>query len=100
MLGSRYGYYTTNEAQAYEIDSMVEFAYEITHNMLEFTVGKGEGQFEDEDAGKRFISMWAELSNGINRRLGRTRKKYAAGTDTITIADFACGAPYYMFINN
>ena len=79
---------------------MVEFSTDITQKMLEFIVGKGEEQFEDEDTGKHFISLWEELSNGINRRLSKTRKKYAAGTDTITIADFACGAPYYMFINN
>ena len=54
----------------------------------------------DDEIVKAFLADWESLGSLINNRLKEHKQKFVAGTQTPTIADFACGSPYFQFLNN
>ena len=93
MLGIRLGYYPEDPMTAWRVDSLVDF--------MEDNLGKcngwifpaatgGQVDMTKEDAW--FADYWDKVIPVMEARLAEHGKKYVAGTDTPTIADFKCFA--------
>mmetsp|Transcript_36908 Transcript_36908/g.48503 ORF Transcript_36908/g.48503 Transcript_36908/m.48503 type:complete len:202 (+) Transcript_36908:24-629(+) len=88
MLGIRLGYYTEDPDVAYQIDSMCDFiedvvdiyfAYQLPHLVFKRDLG-------DEDTW--FSKFWDRYLGVMEARLSDHGKKFIAGTERPTIADF------------
>ena len=93
MLGIRLGYYTEDPMVAYQIDSIVDFAEDLLgkcNGWIFPAVTGGQIDMTKEDAW--FENYWKKLLPVMEARLAEHGKKYIAGTDRPTIADFKCFA--------
>lgn len=93
MLGIRFGYYTDDPMVAYKIDSIVDFAEDLfgkCNGWLLPAVLGGEIDMSKED--EWFDNYWKKLLPVLEARLSEHSKKFIAGTDRPTIADFKCFA--------
>ena len=99
MLGIRHGYYTEDAIIAWEIDSIIDYSQGIYSKLSNFASVSMSESVNDTVA-KAFLYEWKKFGKTINQRLVKHDKKFIAGTDNITIADFACGALFYQFTNN
>ena len=87
MLGIRLGYYTSDPQQAYEIDSLMDYAEDIQTKFGQFLFpvyfGKPPG---DEQV---FLeNFWDKHITVVGGRLKGHGHRFVAGTDKPTIADF------------
>ena len=93
MLGMRYGYYSEDAMECWAIDSMVDFAEGLLpkcNGWIFPAVTGGEIDLSKEDAW--FANYWDVLIPVVEARLSEHGKKFIAGTDRPTIADFKCFA--------
>ena len=98
MLGIRHGYYTKDADVAWEIDSITEFVANGCIQALYPIIM--HQKFGDKEAEAKFLDKWEELGNLLEGRLQKHGKKFIAGTDKITIADFVVSSHYYGLIYN
>ena len=91
MLGIRLGYYSDDAMIAWQIDSMVDFAEDLQPKYGGYISPVVFGGQIDESKGDEWIAnFWAKIIDVMEKRLASHGKKFIAGTDTPTIADFKC----------
>ena len=90
MLGIRHGYYTDDPTQAWQIDSLVDFAESFQGKIVGyiFPAIRG-GQIDVAKADEWLANGFDKLCQVYEKRLAGHGKKYLAG-DKLTIADFKC----------
>lgn len=85
-VGMEHGYYSTDATIAFNIDSLCEFQEDIVGMFVQYIMPKMMGgELGDQD---KFMTFWTKQSDILEARLAAGKKKFAAGTDKPTIADF------------
>ena len=87
MLGVRFGYYTTDPATAWEIDSLLDYFEENLNDILG-AVGRtvfGAEKKDSDDAD--VLAYFDKMISFLNERLERHGQEYIGGTNNLTIAD-------------
>ena len=98
MLGIRHGYYTNDPAEAWLIDSTIDYiANGCIQNLYPIIMGQ---KFGDPAVEMDFIAQWQQMGKVLDARLEEHGKQYIAGTDTISIADFVVTSHYFGLIYN
>ena len=88
MIGIRHGFYTTDANTAWEIDSLIDFMEENYNSSIGYTFKIVSGiETTDEDK-QMFHGYFDKMIPFLNTRLEGHGKKWIAGTDNVTIADF------------
>ena len=88
MVGIRHGFYTTDPSIAWEIDSLIDFMEENYNDSIgvPFKI-MSQAQPTDEDK-QKFTAYFDKMIPFLNTRLENHGKRWIAGTETPTIADF------------
>jgi len=90
MLAIRHGYYSDKPMIIHNIDSIVDFAEGLMKPWSTYTAPLlGGGALADDEKADEFINKYVkELVRVVGARLDGHGKKFIAGTDRPTIADF------------
>ena len=92
MLAIRLGYYVEDPETAYAIDSLCDFMDDLVPKFSAylFPLTKGEPLGDPE---AWLTEFWDKMISVVERRMNKHGKKFVAGTDRPTIADFKLFAP-------
>ena len=88
MLAIRLGYYTTDPDVAYSIDSICDFIEDVVDIYFEYPLPKVAFHKPLGDADAWIAKFWDKLLPVLDGRLAAHGKKFIAGTDRPTMADF------------
>ena len=88
MLGIRYGYYTEDGMQAHAIDSILDYCEGMVNVGRPYIAPALNGKPISEDCDSWIADFWKPQVQIIGNRLAGHGKKFIAGTDRPTIADF------------
>ena len=93
MLGIRLGYYTDDPMTAWAIDSMVDYADEMISKCNDWIMpAVFGGNIDETKTDQWFAEYWDKIIPVIEARLNDHGRKFIAGTNRPTIADFKCFA--------
>jgi glutathione S-transferase len=97
MLGIRCGYYSEDPMTAWCIDSIVDFCEDKqgAHTAL-YAPMLGNNPIDEGMADKWFADFWDKVIPVLETRLSGHGKKFIAGTDRPTIADFKAFQTVFM----
>ena len=89
MLGMRHGYYSDDPLTAWKIDSLVDFMedYQGAHATLYLPMFSG-APLDPANAEPWFANFWDKVIPVLEARLAEHGRKFLAGTERPTIADF------------
>jgi hypothetical protein len=89
MLGIRLGYYSEDPMTCWAIDSIVDFCEDLQPKFASWLLPVTQGGAVDPAGAKKWLSdYWGKLIPIVEGRLAGHGKKFIAGTDRPTIADF------------
>ena len=89
MLGIRLGYYSDDPMTAWCIDSIVDFCEDYTgKHVVPYSPLLGGQPFGEDALPAWYDGFWGKVIPVINKRLEGHGRKFIAGTDRPTIADF------------
>ena len=90
MLGVRHGYYSDDPMTAWKIDSLVDFMEDKQgpHAALYLPLFGGATAIDPAHVDPWFANFWDKVIPVLEARLSEHGKKFLAGTDRPTIADF------------
>ena len=90
MLGVRHGYYADDPMTAWKIDSLVDFMEDKQgpHAALYLPLFGGATAIDPAHVDPWFANFWDKVIPVLEARLAEHGKKFLAGTDRPTIADF------------
>ena len=98
-LGMQHGYYPSDPFVLHACDSLVEWYADEFGKWASFLPQIFSGQW-DEEKTTDFIAKLDAYAKMLESRLEGHGKQFIAGTSNPTIADFAIGSPYFVFLNN
>ena len=89
MLGVRHGYYSEDPMTCWAIDSLVDYMEDMQgpHTSI-YAPMLGGAQFDESMAPAWFEKFWDKIIPVLEARLSGHGKKFLAGTERPTIADF------------
>ena len=88
MVGIRHGFYTTDANIAWEIDSLIDFMEENYNDCVGLPFKAMSGVPVGDEDKQKFHGYFDKMIPFLNARLEGHGKKWIAGTDNPTIADF------------
>ena len=90
MLGVRHGYYSDDPLTCWKIDSLVDFMedHQAPHAKLYLPFFGGATSIDPALVDPWFDNFWNKVIPVLDARLAEHGKKFLAGTDRPTIADF------------
>merc|ERR1712232_856483 len=92
MLGARHGFYSTDPDTMWEIDVCMEkieqvFGHKGVAPHSHYCVGRLQGTSSEEKT-TNIVKMYEELCSWADMKLTKHGKKFLAGTEKPTVADF------------
>jgi len=90
MLGIRNGYYSDDPMTCWAIDSLVDFLEDKANAAIGLyaPLFSGATAIDEADCPKWYKDFWGAVIPVLEKRLSGHGKKFLAGTDRPTIADF------------
>jgi len=94
MLGTRFGYYSTDSVEQWRIDSTIDAVSDLQSQMYKFAFESDEEK--KKVAGENFFTnVFPAFCAIIDKRIqSNCSQKYAVG-ERVTIADFSLGGYFY-----
>ena len=97
MLGMRYGYYPSDAVEGWRVDSLVDFLEDNQEAFGLYQVMLMQGKEPTAERKENFFAWWDKVPALLEKRLAAHGKRFLAGTDTITIADFKAFQTFMVF---
>ena len=87
----KFGYYSDDPEIMWQIDSILDFNQENNDPII----GYAFAPEKNEEGNKKWLEAWQKKGDILEARLKGHGKKFIAGTDTITLADFSVAGSYF-----
>ena len=91
------GYYSTDHETIWAIDSLLDYIQESNGKTKAFGL---QGGLSDDKAMADWLEEYKKRGDLLEARFAGHGKKYVAGTDKMTLADFAVAGGYYTDLYN